>query len=284
MSKFDDLLDVFKRSILNIVGTKGADAEDLLDESFRQFGITARGLIEDAVTRACRQDQQADLLKRGDADKLPAGGKAKGTDPVADFALLLKQTEAFLQSWARNLEDADGNAQDPDGEPEPPPGLLAVARFYFFGRQVLNFLVAQASGKVSDAAGEAADGTAGQETAASPPAAGIAPDAPLLAKVAAIESRLNRISAEKDAALAKADAANTALRAELDALRRSTPAPARGAVMAVGKAADGALHKGQSDADLRREAERLSALSDTDRALELIKVAQANHPGAHRPI
>ncbi|WP_372395291.1 hypothetical protein ABMY26_06700 (plasmid) [Azospirillum sp. HJ39] len=331
MSEFDVMLGMLKKSVLDIKSADRADTEALLAKSFDQFAEAANGFVGAVAEDAFQQGRVVDLLK---FDGMGEGSVlAKGMDHVAGFALVMKQLEFFLESWAGEVEEesAEGaaHAQQQAGgtSQEPPPGLVAAAQWYEMGQQVLKFLVAHATGDDS-ARGDAGGGAEAptepgadkgqepppaaseQKPAEPPPAAddekkeaGAAPaesgnqtdeddekkramskadatgGSDLLAKFEAmLNERLGKVSAEKDAALAKAADDNTKLLAEIEALKKSTPAPAKGAVMAVGKSADSnTLGKSDGEADLQAEAERLSKMDPEARALALMKIAQ-RHP------
>lgn len=315
MSELDVVLGMLKQSVVSIKGANGADTEALLAKSFDQFAEATREIVGAAEANAFEQGRYADLLKHdGVGDAL-----AKGMDHVAGFALVMKQLEFFLESWADEVEEEGAEGQGG----EPPVGLQAAAQFYQIGQQVLKILVGHATGDEegvgeqqppAEGAAQPASGapepppaepSVGEKPPAEPkppaaeegnqsddkppPAAeeddeekkkalGKADGGDMLAKFDALERRMTKIATDGAEALAKAEADKAVLRAEIEALRKSTPAPARGAVMAVGKEADNALAKGDGP-DLQAEAERLNQLQKSDPAayaLALMKAAQRN--------
>ncbi|PWC95453.1 hypothetical protein TSO5_10530 [Azospirillum sp. TSO5] len=334
MSEIDDMLGALQKSVLSILEAPEAERKDLLTKSVGQFNEAVTGFVGAVAEDAFQQGRVVDLLK---FDGMGEGGVlAKGMDHVAGFALVMKQLEFFLESWAGEVEEESGEGAQAGGTAqEPPPGLVAAAQWYQMGQQVLKFLVGHATG---DDSTEADAGTGaeppkdpgtdkGQEPPPAPAAseqkqaeppppaadekkdAGAAPaesgnqtdeddekkramskadgteGGDLLAKVEAmLNERLEKVAAEKDAELAKAAADNAKLLEEIEALKKSTPAPAKGAVMAVNKASDSnTLGKSDGEADLQAEAERLSKMDPEARALEMIKIAQRRpHPATLR--
>jgi hypothetical protein len=315
MSELDVILGMLKQSVVSIKGANGADTEALLAKSFDQFAEATREIVGAAEANAFEQGRYADLLKFDGADgSILAKG---GMDEVAGFALVMKQLEFYMDGIVTRLEDSGTQEVPPwaeylrkfydagleimqhivhaataRGEPaedegaapsadaqelppnQPPPPAEPPA-----GKKPPpdpKSTVAE-EGNQSDQSGDKSP-PAEDDDEERKRALGKGVGGDMLAKFDALEQRLNKISSEKDEALAKAEADKAILSAEIEALRKSTPAPAKGVLMAVGKEADNALAKGDG-ADLQAEAERLNQLQKSDPAayaLALMKVAQRN--------
>ena len=83
---------------------------------------------------------------------------------VAGFALLLRQVEFFVETWACELEEDAGEG----GEVQPPKPLVAAAQWYSMGQQILKAIVndANGEGEVGGEEGAPAEGAEGEEVAA----------------------------------------------------------------------------------------------------------------------
>ena len=147
-TEIDVMLGALGKSVMSILDVApDANKGELLAKSFGQFAEATKGFVSTVAEKSFDAGLNADMAKM-DAD----GGLAKGMNHVAGFALLLRQLEYFLETWAGEVdeESAEGadHAQEQAGgtTQQPPKGLMAAAQWYQLGQEVLKVLVQNATG------------------------------------------------------------------------------------------------------------------------------------------
>ena len=310
--EMDVMLGALGKSVLSILDVApDADKGELLNKSFAQFADAAKGYVGAVAENSFDAGLNADMAKM-DNDN---GGLAKGMNHVAGFALLLRQLEYFLETWANEVdeESAEGadHAQQQAGgtNQQPPKGLVAAAQWYQLGQEVLKVLVHNATGDDSqgddqgqdqgddqsqDDQSGAAEGEDGNQEAEPPPPPPKAPPPPPHGQQPQQPPQQGqqppqfqrRPFGKSDSAddlkkmddiLAKVDAVS-AENAELKKQLdglKKLPAQAKGVTIGIPKHADTMLKGDASEADLLAKAEALSKMTPEDRALALIKMAPA---------
>lgn len=183
----DQMLDALRTSVVSILKVAPDEREGLLNKSLDQFGEAIAHEITVGAEMAFDAGLNADMLKLAES-----GDLAKGMNHVAGFALLLRQVEFFVETWASELEDdagqgdpagqgapvGPGGPMDQGGGVQPPKPLIAAAQWYSMGQQILKAIVNDANGEGDDE--EAGAPVEGEEAGAEgvPPEEAPAEEAP----------------------------------------------------------------------------------------------------------